>query len=176
MFKDFYLNFELTSENAKMPTRAHDTDAGCDVYSPQDVVIYPSQDALIPLDLRSEFSEGYALVFFNKSGVCTKKKLVIGACVDPTTLIETDKGLFTALELTKEFIDKNDILILSYNSETKTKEYKEFDGFRISNNTDCVEIEFEDGDILRCSRDHKIYTQNGWEEATELKEGQLIIT
>lgn len=80
MFEDFYLDIELLDKNAKMPTRAYSSDAGCDVYAPEKVTIFPGRDALIPLGWRCKFPEGYALVFFNKSGVSTKKKLDIGAC------------------------------------------------------------------------------------------------
>lgn len=176
MFEDFYLDIELLDKNAKMPTRAYPSDAGCDVYAPEKVTIFPGRDALIPLGWRCKFPEGYALVFFDKSGVSTKKKLKIGACVDPNTLIETNKGFFPAIELTKEFIQKNDIRVLSYNIERKEKEYKEFDGFRQSNYTDCYQIEFDDGTILECSSDHKVLTSKGWVEAKDLNENHDILT
>ena len=80
MFKDFYLNIKL-EEGGIMPTRAHDTDAGCDVYSPIDCIIPASKDILIPLNWRSEFPNGYAMIMKEKSGVATKLKTSIGACV-----------------------------------------------------------------------------------------------
>lgn len=81
MFKDFYLNVELTSENAKMPTRAHDEDAGMDVYTPIDFIIPANGDFCVPLDIKVEFPIGYAMLVEEKSGVATKKKLSIGAKV-----------------------------------------------------------------------------------------------
>lgn len=80
-FKEFCLNIELLSENAKMPTRAHSQDAGLDLYSPEEFTIYPLEDLLIPLDIRVEFPDDYALIVKEKSGVATKLKLDIGACV-----------------------------------------------------------------------------------------------
>jgi dUTP pyrophosphatase len=79
MFKDFYLNIKL-EENGIKPTRAHDSDAGLDFYSPGDYEIKPNGDILIPLQVRTEFPKGYALIFKEKSGVATKKHLSVGAC------------------------------------------------------------------------------------------------
>jgi len=81
MFKDFYLAIELLSEDAKMPTRAKSGDAGIDLYSPGHYNILPGGDILIPLDIRVEFPEGYAMIIKEKSGIATKLKLSIGACV-----------------------------------------------------------------------------------------------
>ena len=38
-------------------------------------------------------------------------------------------------------------------------------------NEEMVELEFEDGKIIRCTKDHEIYTENrGWVKADELNE------
>lgn len=76
-----FLNVELTSEYAKLPTRAHSGDAGLDFYSPIYFRIPPRSDYLLPLDLKVEFPEGFALIFCEKSGVATKKKIDILAKV-----------------------------------------------------------------------------------------------
>lgn len=46
-----------------------------------EIVIPAHSRILIPSGIRTHFDKGYALVFFNKSGVCTKKGLDVGACV-----------------------------------------------------------------------------------------------
>lgn len=79
MFKDFYLNIML-EKDGYMPTRAHDTDAGLDVYAPMDVVIDSRSDWLIPLNWRCEFPSGYVLMVKEKSGRAVKDKLFTGAC------------------------------------------------------------------------------------------------
>ena len=61
MFENFYMNIELLSENAKMPTRATGGDAGLDVYTPEEFIISPQEDILIDLKLRMEFPMGYAV-------------------------------------------------------------------------------------------------------------------
>jgi dUTP pyrophosphatase len=81
IFDNFYFNVELLSENAKMPTRANEGDAGLDFYTPINIVINPISDCLIPLDIKVEFPKGFVLVIKEKSGIATKKKLSIGAAV-----------------------------------------------------------------------------------------------
>lgn len=81
MFKDFYLNIQLLSENAKMPTRAKEGDAGLDLYTPVAFEIFPRSDKLIPLDFRIEMPIGFVMIIKEKSGIATKKKLDIGAGV-----------------------------------------------------------------------------------------------
>lgn len=79
MFNDFYLNIQLVDESAKVPTRAHPSDAGLDVYSPRDYVINGNSDCLIPLGWKCEFPEGFALIVQEKSGRAVKDKIDIGA-------------------------------------------------------------------------------------------------
>ena len=69
--------------DVKSPCRANDTDAGIDFYVPNDfspITLDPQKDILIPLGIKVQVPNGYALIAFNKSGVATKKKFVVGAC------------------------------------------------------------------------------------------------
>jgi len=72
-------------ENAKLPVRAHTTDAGADMfYCPEveePIVVYESESELISTGLKVGVPEGYMLEIKNKSGVAFKKSLVVGACV-----------------------------------------------------------------------------------------------
>ena len=82
-------------EDAKLPLRAHKTDAGMDLfYCPNgersDVVmrdglgISPRESKLLPTGLKVEVPYGYMLEIKNKSGIAYKRKLITGACVvDP---------------------------------------------------------------------------------------------
>lgn len=92
----------------KSPSRAHSIDAGIDFYVPEDInadvfnakslitgqypsyeiddnsnitkfYLMPGQSALIPSGIKLCVPEGYALVFTNKSGIASKKHLVVGA-------------------------------------------------------------------------------------------------
>jgi len=70
--------------DVKDPVRAHSTDAGIDFWYPSDIEgisIQPQQRALIPSGIKVRLPEGYALIFFNKSGVASKLGLDVGASV-----------------------------------------------------------------------------------------------
>jgi len=73
-------------ENAKLPVRAHTTDAGMDLfYSPEHhsgwLSIKPGGSALLETGLKIEVPEGHMIQIMNKSGVASKRQLVTGACV-----------------------------------------------------------------------------------------------
>ena len=80
---DFKLIFTKTTD-VKSPVRGHDTDAGIDFFVPEDfgaVTLEPGQDILIDAGIRVVVPKGYALIFKEKSGIATKRKLTIGASV-----------------------------------------------------------------------------------------------
>ena len=81
--ENFDLKFIKTKE-VKSPVRGHDTDAGIDFFIPEDfktMTLQPNEDILIDAGIKVIVPEGYALIFKEKSGVATKKKLTIGASV-----------------------------------------------------------------------------------------------
>lgn len=78
---------ELTSENAKIPTFAHEGDAGCDLYSTIEADIKPGEQIMVPLDIKMEIPKGYALLVQPRSGQSAKTKLRI--CNTPG-LIDSD--------------------------------------------------------------------------------------
>ncbi len=70
--------------NVKLPNRAHPNDAGIDFFVPDDhptIVLWPGDSCLISGGLKVNVPEGYALIFFNKSGIAAKRNLVLGSCV-----------------------------------------------------------------------------------------------
>ena len=80
------LNVYKVRETAKMPVRAHSTDAGMDLfYCPENhsgwVSIKPGGTTLLETGLKIEVPQGYMLQIMNKSGVASKKQVVTGACV-----------------------------------------------------------------------------------------------
>lgn len=169
------------TRNVKMPTRGTSGSAGIDFYVPNDYpeslcTVMPGERFFIPSGIKAKVPEGYALIAFNKSGVALKKGLVTGACVDGETIIETNKGKFTAATLTKEFIQQNDILLKSWNETTKSIELKKCDGFRVSNITETIKLEFDNGETIIVSNDHKLLTSNrGWVIAKELETTDEIL-
>ena len=73
------LKFKKLHEDAVIPQRAHEDDAGLDVYTIEEVKIPARGDNLTGLGLACEFPIGYALMVCNKSGRATKLKLDKGA-------------------------------------------------------------------------------------------------
>lgn len=79
-----YAKFAKTRD-VKVPQRANaGADAGIDFYVPEDfpsTILQPGQSVKIPAGIKVEVPAGYALIFFNKSGVASKRTLIVGACV-----------------------------------------------------------------------------------------------
>lgn len=83
----------------KSPTRGTPESAGVDFYIPDidffssdvkgdfeikgdgSIVLEAGGSILIPSGIKAKIPKGHALIFFNKSGVSTKKNLQVGACV-----------------------------------------------------------------------------------------------
>jgi len=74
-----------TRPTAKLPARAHRTDAGMDFFfSPMEgaaVRIQPGQSVLLETGVKMEVPPGCMLQIMNKSGVASKLHLITGACV-----------------------------------------------------------------------------------------------
>ena len=68
---------EYCHEDAKMPTYAHLTDAGMDIYLTEDVVIHPGETKLIPTGIKVAIPLGYELQVRPKSGRSLNSKLRI---------------------------------------------------------------------------------------------------
>ena len=79
---------------AKLPTRAHKTDAGMDLYycsngdkklyNTEDFHIPPKTSRLLSTGIKVEIPYGYMFEVKNKSGIVFKRQLLVGACViDP---------------------------------------------------------------------------------------------
>jgi dUTP pyrophosphatase len=59
----------ILSPNAKMPTYAHEYDAGFDLYSTSDVTLNPKERALVPTGISMAIPKGYVGLVWDKSGV-----------------------------------------------------------------------------------------------------------
>jgi len=77
-------------ENAKLPKRAHADDAGMDLFfcpppkpelDSQIETVLPFGSSILPTGLKIEVPKGYMLEIKNKSGIASKRGLVVGACV-----------------------------------------------------------------------------------------------
>jgi len=87
------LRYTKVRAGAYAPIRANPGDAGIDFFVPEHtwekpkgrgkgmIQLEPGARVLIPTGIKLEVPAGYALIFFNKSGITTKYGLVVGACV-----------------------------------------------------------------------------------------------
>lgn len=66
---------ELCSPDAKIPTYAHDGDAGMDVYSTIDCTLAPGESKIIPLGFKVAIPEGYELQVRPRSGFSARTHL-----------------------------------------------------------------------------------------------------
>ena len=75
-----------TRQTAKLPQRAHRSDAGMDFFfCPSTSIprkrIDPGESVLLETGIKMQVPSGCMLQIMNKSGVASKKSLVTGACV-----------------------------------------------------------------------------------------------
>ncbi|AWI44817.1 dUTP pyrophosphatase [Staphylococcus nepalensis] len=71
------LQIKLLSDNATMPERHHDTDAGYDIYAAETIILEPQQKALVATDLAVNIPKGYVGLLTSRSGVSSKTHLVV---------------------------------------------------------------------------------------------------
>jgi dUTP pyrophosphatase len=75
-----------TRQSAKLPQRAHKTDAGMDFFfCPSDSTIRkridPGKSVLLETGIKMQVPRDCMLQIMNKSGIASKKQLITGACV-----------------------------------------------------------------------------------------------
>ena len=66
---------ELCHPDAHLPTYAHDSDAGCDVYCLDDYTVEPHQTIIVPLGFKVAIPNGYELQIRPRSGMSSKTKI-----------------------------------------------------------------------------------------------------
>lgn len=71
------LQIKLLSDNATLPTRNHNTDAGFDIYAAETVILEPQEKSLIRTDIAVNIPKGYVGLLTSRSGVSSKTHLVI---------------------------------------------------------------------------------------------------
>lgn len=72
----------MLDKNAIMPTRAHDIDAGLDLYSPKRVVLFPKDSATIDTGVHFEIPRGYVGMIKSKSGLNVKHGITSEGVID----------------------------------------------------------------------------------------------
>ena len=116
------LKFKKLSEDVKLPTKAHESDACYDIYSPVDIILPPKSITKFNLDFAVAPPHGYKLCFYSRSGLASKGVLLTnsvgivdegyrGCCaaafynagVDEYRISKGDRILQCALEKVIEF-------------------------------------------------------------------------
>ena len=59
----------MLDPGAYMPTRAHDRDAGLDLYTPERVVLFPNSQTSVDLGVHIQIPKGYVGLITSKSGL-----------------------------------------------------------------------------------------------------------
>ena len=106
---------EFCNKNARMPIYAHETDAGLDIYSTEDINIFPGETILIKTGLKVAIPVGYELQVRPKSGISLKTKLRVANT--PGTI---DSGYRDEIGIIIENIEQP-IQDISYHSDTNNK-------------------------------------------------------
>lgn len=63
------MRIKKTHENAKLPWRAHPTDAGADLFSPEEVTIPAHESRFVDLGIQMELPKGTTGLIFARSGL-----------------------------------------------------------------------------------------------------------
>lgn len=69
------IGFKRLSDNAILPTKAHATDSGFDLFAAQDVIISPGETVVVPTDIAIQLPKGYEATVRLRSGITSKTKL-----------------------------------------------------------------------------------------------------
>jgi len=69
-------------DGGKMPTKAHVTDAGWDLYATEDITIYPGQVMKHPLNIRLQLPQNCWAEITSKSGLGAKGLMVYAGVID----------------------------------------------------------------------------------------------
>src|SRR5699024_1373043 len=69
------VGFKRLSSEAIIPTKAHDTDSGFDLYAAEDVIIEPGDTKIVPTNIAVQLPEGMEAQVRPRSGVTAKTKL-----------------------------------------------------------------------------------------------------
>ncbi len=108
----------------------------------------------------------------------------LNPCVTGDTLVsvkekdEDEVKQITIKEIVDRYEDGDEMpLAMSFNKKTKEIEFGEISNAWLSKeNAEVFEIETEDGQILKCTPDHKIWTENrGYVEAQHLTEDDMLV-
>ena len=78
------LKVKKLNQEALLPRYAHKGDAGLDLFSCENCVLYPGETRMVCTGISIEFSEGYVALIWDKSGVAASGIKTMGGVIDHT--------------------------------------------------------------------------------------------
>ena len=72
----------MLDEKAKMPTKAHETDAGFDLYTPKGIIVFREDSEVIDTGVHIEIPKGYVGFLKSKSGLNVKNGITGEGVID----------------------------------------------------------------------------------------------
>lgn len=73
---------ERLTNDAVIPTKAHETDLGWDLYAPDNYVLYSNDIRLIRTGIKLEFPVEYGAIIKDRSSMAIRGFLVLGGVID----------------------------------------------------------------------------------------------
>ena len=99
-------------EGAKMPTRAHEYDAGLDIYTPESIILYAGDSVTVNTKVHLEIPKGYCGLLKSKSGLLVKHCISGEGVIDHGFLGAIHVKLFNNSKDEKmHFFEKGDKLV-----------------------------------------------------------------
>ena len=100
------------SRDTKMPSRAHGTDAGLDIYAPESIILYAGDSVTVDTGVHLEIPKGYCGLIKSKSGLLIKHCVSGEGVIDHGYLGSIHVKLFNNSKDEKMyFFEKGDKLI-----------------------------------------------------------------
>ena len=105
------------------------------------------------------------------------KGITTNPCVTGDAIILTDKGEISLKELVERFNKGEEFKVMSFDIENNKIEHQNVTNALLTReNANIIEIETEDGDTIKLTPDHKVYTENrGWIEASQLNKEDILL-
>jgi ribonucleoside-diphosphate reductase alpha chain len=105
------------------------------------------------------------------------KGITTNPCVAGDTIINTDKGNLQIKEVIERLNNGEEFNVLSYNINDDNVEYQKITkGLLTRKNANIIELETDDGEKIKLTPDHKVYTENrGWIEASKLNKNDILL-
>ena len=99
-------------------------------------------------------------------------------CLSGDTIVTTNKGDITMLEVDTLIKSGENLSVLSYDENLKICEFRSIEASDITRkDANLIELELEDGRTIKLTPDHRVYTENrGYIEAAKLTQEDILLS